>query len=108
MDGIIMAKTQKYLVVKKHTLGHAIGDELSLTDLQAKSLVGKIKLKSDGAIDKAKTDLVGKLKKENKKLTDENTDLLAEVAVLNEAGEAMGLKLDELKAEVEELKKADK
>jgi len=76
-------KTQKFVVVKNHTLNHKIGDKIDLTEKQAKNLVGKVVLASEysaGGEVKATAAEVKKLK----------------------AAEA---RITELEAEVEELKK---
>lgn len=40
-------KTAKFVVVKKHTLDFEVGQVVELTANQARSLVGKIRLKKD-------------------------------------------------------------
>ena len=37
-----MSEKKKYKVVKKHTLGFAVGEVVSLSENQAKALVGKV------------------------------------------------------------------
>ena len=92
-------KTEKYIVIKKHTLNHEVGAEIDLTEDKAKALVGKVRLKSAGAVDKAKDTQVEKLKLENKKLGEQNA--LLEAAIENLEGEIETLKAEALKAKEE-------
>lgn len=39
-----MSDTKKYIVIKKHTLNHKVGDEITLSDSKAAALVNKIEL----------------------------------------------------------------
>lgn len=73
--------TEKYVVIKPHTLDHKVGDKIDLTAKQAKNLVGKVRKASDVAGEneakaspaelkklKAAEDRVAELEAENEEL----------------------------------------
>lgn len=62
-------KTEKYVVVKAHTLGHKIGDVIPLTEAKALALVGKVRLQSGGVENVTTSGASQKLKDANAKLT---------------------------------------
>tara|TARA_R110000737_G_scaffold195660_1_gene216511 strand:- start:332 stop:658 length:327 start_codon:yes stop_codon:yes gene_type:complete len=70
-------KTEKYIVVKLHTLGHKVGDVISLAEAKAKSLVGKVRLQSEGVENITTSGASQKLK-------DENKSLLAQIEAFDE------------------------
>lgn len=74
------AKTEKYVVIKAHTLGHKIGEVIELTEAKAFSLVGKVRLQSEG-VENVTTSGA------SKKLKDENAELVKRVEELEEAAE---------------------
>lgn len=77
-----MAKTEKYVVIKKHTLGHEIDSVISLTKEKAKSLVGKVRLQSE-AVDESKlAEAAGKAQERVNELESEVADLKNEVGRL--------------------------
>jgi len=61
-------KKDKYVVIKKHTLNHKVGDVVSLTEKKAKALIGKVRLQADVEKDTSKEDELKALKKENAEL----------------------------------------
>ena len=63
------AKTEKFVVVKAHTLGHKIGDVIDLTETKAAALVGKVRLQSEGVENVTTSGASQKLKVENAELT---------------------------------------
>lgn len=73
------AKTEKYVVIKPHTLGHKIGDVIDLTDSKALSLVGKVRLQSEGIENVTTEGASKKLKAENAELVKRIEDLELEV-----------------------------
>ena len=77
-----MAKTEKYIVEKKHTLGHEIGAVISLTPEKAKALAGKVRLQSE-AVDESKlAEAAGKAQERVNELEAEVSDLKNEVGRL--------------------------
>lgn len=73
-------KTQKYTVVKKHTLDHKVGEVISLTDEKAANLIGKVRLQSEGTENVTTSGA-------SKKLKEENEALKSEVEALKKAAE---------------------
>lgn len=74
-----MAKTQKYTVIKGHTLGHVIGAVIDLTEDQAGRLVNKVRLASEEIDENDIAVTVGKLQTENNELNAEIDHLKNEV-----------------------------
>jgi len=73
-----MAKTEKYIVIKKHCLGHEIGAVIELTPEKAKSLVGKVRVASEEIDENNISVTVGKLQTENNELKAEVESLKSE------------------------------
>lgn len=69
------AKTEKFVVVKAHTLGHKIGDVIDLTEAKAKALIGKVRLQSEG-VENVTTSAA------SKKLKDENAEMAKRIEEL--------------------------
>jgi len=89
--------TKTYIVTQKHTLGHKVGAEIELSDKQAKNLVGKVRLKDDVIADgSGKSDLVDNLEGLIKEKCSENESLREKLLKANEAGEALGLRVEGL------------
>ena len=97
-----MAKNKTYIVTRKHTLNHKIGDEIELNEQQAKNLTGKIRLKDEAVIDGVDPDAATKaeeLELANKELA---LDLETSIQKLSEANE----KILALEAKGRRVKKA--
>ncbi len=75
-------ETKKYVVIKKHTLGHKKGAVISLTDKKAQALVGKVRLQSEELESDGLAEEVGQIQEANNELTAENTQLKAEIKKL--------------------------
>jgi len=77
--------TKKYVVTMKHTLNYKIGQMVELTDAKAKSLSGKVRLKSelDGESESQKT--VMELTSKNEALTKENSEMKDKISTLEKA-----------------------
>lgn len=88
----IKESKKKYVVEKRHTLGHSVGAVIELTDSKAKSLIGKVRLQSDVMNESKAAESVGKLEADNAKLKSDLEKLKGEVK--------------NLKAENTQLKKA--
>jgi len=72
-------KTEKYVVIKKHCLGHEIGAVIELSPEKAKGLVGKVRLASEEIDENNISVTVGKLQTENNELNAEVDSLKNEV-----------------------------
>jgi len=70
-----MAKTEKYIVEKKHCLGHKIGAEIDLTEGKAKALVGKVRLKDEVEGENKLAEAAGKAQERVNELESEVADL---------------------------------
>ena len=100
-------KTEKYVVVKAHTLGHKIGDVIPLTETKAKALVGKVLKQSEGVENVTTSGASKKLKDENAALTLRVEELETEaekdaekIAALEEAAVNGKAKIAELETEL--------
>jgi len=100
-------KTEKYVVVKNHTLGHKVGDVIPLTAIKALALVGKVRKQSEGIENVTTEGASKKLKGENTTLTARIEELEGEaekdaetIASLEEAAVNGKAKIAELQAEI--------
>ena len=76
---------KKYIVTMPHTLGYKVGQMVELTDKKAKSLSGKVRLKSElDTESQAETSLI-ELTSANEKLTKENSSLKDKISTLEKA-----------------------
>lgn len=78
-----MAKTKKYVVIKKHCLGHEIGAEINLTEGRALALVGKIRLKDEVEDENKLAEAAGKAQETINELEKEVGDLKNDITRLN-------------------------
>jgi len=69
------AKTEKYIVIKKHCLGHKIGAEIDLTEGKAKALVGKVRKKDEVEGENKLAEAAGKSQERVNELESEVADL---------------------------------
>lgn len=74
--------TRKYVVVKKHTLGHSVGDVIEVTPSQARHLIGKIRSLSDVEKDAKAGNELKVLAEENASLKEQLEAAVAELAEL--------------------------
>lgn len=74
--------TAKFVVIKPNTLGHKVGDIVTLTKSKSIALVGKVRLAKDVEASKRAANITAELK--------------AEIAALEKANEALEAKFAEL------------
>ena len=94
---MINEKTDKYVVVKLHTLNHSVGDVIELTDSKAASLSGKVRLQSEGV---ENVTVAGA----SQRLKDINTELSARIEKLEDASDDLIKENLTLSSEVKSLK----
>lgn len=70
-------KKKAYLVIKPNTLKYDVGDTVELTDLQASTLINKVRLKDSIDTDASKAGRKSKLESDNKELVARVTELEA-------------------------------
>ena len=75
--------TEKFVVIKKHCLNHKVGAVIELTEKQAKSLVGKVRLQSEEIDESEFAEVNGQLQAENDSLKKENEELKGDSKKLN-------------------------
>ena len=92
-----MPDVKKYVVTEKHTLNHKVNDVIELTELAAKSLSGKIRLKDDVDNEGAEPVVITELKAEVVALTESLA--LAEAEIVELKSEAESLKVETVKKE---------
>lgn len=102
------AKTEKYVVVKAHTLDHKIGDIILLTEGKALDLVGKVRLQSEGVENITTSGASQKLKNEVRALKDEIEASDEKVEKLTEHEAGLQEQIETLTDEVKALKAAAK
>lgn len=78
-----MAKTQTYIVIKKHCLGHEMGAEIQLSEAKAEALVGKVRLKDEVEGENKLAQAAGKAQERINELEKEVGDLKNDVTRLN-------------------------
>ena len=96
-------KTEKYIVVKTHTLGHKVGDVIELTETKAKSLVGKVRLQSEGVENVTTSGASKKLKDENALLLKRIDELEEELESADDTVKSMEAAAAEGKAKIADL-----
>jgi cell division protein FtsB len=83
--------TEKYVVIKKHCLNHKVDAVISLTEKQAKNLVGKVRLQSE--------------KIDGNEFAVANGELQVQVDTLTTEKKGLEAEVKKLKAEISLLKK---
>ena len=108
-------KTEKYIVVKSHTLGHKIGDVIELNETKAKSLIGKVRLQSEGVENVTTSGASKKLKDQNallvkrvEELEEEAEESTNTIQSLEEAAVEGKAKIVDLQSEITKLKASAK
>ncbi len=79
------ASTKKYVVTMKHCLNYKVGQMVELTDKKAKSLHGKVRLKSEFDGESESQNNVMELTKANEALVKENNELKDKLSTLEKA-----------------------
>ena len=79
------APTKKYIVEMKHTLNYKVGQMVELTDKKAKSLSGKIRLKSELDNESESQNTVMELTSANEALAKENSEMKDKISTLEKA-----------------------